>query len=68
MCIRDRYIEGLALVLDTVEKSPSLLQLEREVIQKYILNYAYLAVKRPFLSPPATSAPATATLMLASPA
>lgn len=68
-----RYIEGLALVLDTVEKSPSLLQLEREVVQKYILNYAYLAVKRPFLSPASTSpapasAPAAATLMLASPA
>lgn len=41
-----RWLEGLALIVENIQKSPSLLLYEEENIRKYILRYASLAVKR----------------------
>jgi hypothetical protein len=39
-----KYIEALGLIIEHIHKSPALLFIEAETIQKYILNYVLLAV------------------------
>jgi hypothetical protein len=41
-----RWLEGLSLIVENINKSPSLLLSEGENIRRYILNYTLLAVKR----------------------
>ena len=41
-----KWLEGLALIVESIQKSPALLISEQENIQRYIMNYATIAVKR----------------------